>query len=371
MYPHPPLVLVLVTLLATPARADQQEIAPGTAQQDAVVIDTGANGLCETTAAVGDIQRASLGGGEPFRVAVRCGADKVVSSAAVSDDTQLVALGGSCGNMNTAVIDTGANGIADTTANNAGPGDDTQIVAVATAPANGDCVITGANGVADTAAAGGDDTLVLTPVGSAEPNSDVILCGPNAVADTTANNVNPAGDDVQVVAVSGACAANDVVVDSGPNGVADTRAEGPDLVLKVARAIKLSVGKGKASASKTIKVSVANVEFGASAPAFRTYRLSATRGSCPGGTVNQVDADAVTPGLQATASIPQGGRIRGSFVVTLGLEDVASVASNTPFRCEVNVDAIALDTDPDVDDAANDGNNSTRFHIDVTDKNDL
>ena len=93
--------------------------------------------------------------------------------------------------------------------------------------------------------------------------------------------------------------------------------------------------------------------------------------TCPGGTVNQIDADAVTPGLQATASIPQGGRIKASFVVTLGLEDVVSVGNNVPFRCTVNVDAIAVDTDPAVDDAANDENNSVTFAVDVTDKNDL
>ena len=276
-------------------------------------------------------------------------------------------MGAGCANTNTPIIDTGANGIADSTA----LGDDTQVIAVSTAPANTACVITGGNGVADTGAALGDDQLVLTPVGTAAPNTDVILCGPNGVADTTANNVNLAGDDVQVVTVGAACAPNAVVVDSGANGVADTRAEGVDLTIRVTTPIRISVFSGRRFASKTIKVTVANVEFGATAPAFRTYRLSATRGSCPGGTVNQVDADTLTPGLQATASITKGGRIKGSFVVNLGLEDVTSVATNTPFRCTVNVEAIAVDTDPALDDAANDENNQTTVAVDVTDKNDL
>lgn len=358
---------IALLVLAALARADEQLIAPNTAQQNAVVVNTGANGMCETTAASGDIQLATIGQGTPFRVEVRCGADKTVSTPAAGDDTQLVAVGGTCPGVNTQIIDTGADGIANSTA----IGDDTTVVATGTAPPNTGCVITGGNGLADTAAAAGDDALLITPVGTAAPNAAVIACGPNGVADTTANNFNLTGDDVQLFAVSAPCAPSDVIVDSGPNGIADTRAEGPDLTIKVARTIRLGISKGKRSGTKTIKVSVSNVEFGATAPAFRGYRLAATRGSCPGGTVNQVDADAVTPGLQATASIPKGGRIRGSFVVNLGLEDVTSVQTNTPFRCTVNVDAVALDTDPELDDAANDENNQTTFAVDVSDRNDL
>src|SRR5205814_4642273 len=148
-------------------------------------------------------------------------------------------------------------------------------------------------------------------------------------------------DDVQVVAVGAACLENDVVVDSGANGIADTRAEGPDLELKIARPLHLVIPNGKATASKTVKLVVSNVEFGAAAPASRNYRLAVTKGSCPGGTVNQVDADTSIPGLQATATVPQGSRVKASFVVTAHLEDVTTVASNVPFRCSVNVDAIA------------------------------
>ncbi len=360
------LVCGALAFLATAARADEQVIAPGTADQDAVVVNTGPDGLCNTTAASGDIQAATVGQGTPFRTVSRCGTDKTVSTTAAGDDTQLVAVGGTCKNANTVIIDSGPNGIAETTA----AGDDTQEIAVGVAPPNTPCVITGANGVADTAAAAGDDHLVLSPVGTAQANAEVILCGPNGVADTTANNVNPSGDDVQVVAVGAGCSPNDVVVDSGTNGVADTRAEGPDLVLKVVRPLRLTIGSGQVSASRTVKLLVSNVEFGASAPPARIYRLNVTKGSCPGGTVNQVDADTSIPGLQATASIPKGGKVKASFVVTTRLEDVTTVAPNVPFRCTTNVDAIAMDTDPDVDDAANSENNSTTVALDVTDGND-
>jgi hypothetical protein len=360
------IACIVLGLAASTALADEQVVAPGTAPQNAVVVNTGPDGICNTTAATGDIQAAVVGQGTPFRTVSKCGVDKTVSTTAAGDDTQLVAVGGTCKNANIAIVDSGPNGIAETTA----AGDDTQEIAVGTAPSNTPCVITGGNGVADTGAASGDDNLVLTPVGAAEPNSPVILCGPNGVADTTANNVNLGGDDVQVVAVGAACSPNDVVVDSGANGIADTQAEGPDLVLKAGRPLRLVIGSGQPSASRTVKLLVSNVEFGASAPASRTYLLKVTKGSCPGGTVNQVDADSSIPGLQATASIPKGGKVKASFVVTLHLQDVTTVGSNAPFRCNVNVDAIASDTNPDVDDAANSENNSTAISVDVTDEND-
>jgi hypothetical protein len=100
------------------------------------------------------------------------------------------------------------------------------------------------------------------------------------------------------------------------------------------------------------------------------YRLKVSKGSCPSATVSQIDADASTTPLDATAIVSKGGSVKASFVVSVHLEDVTTVASNVPFRCALDVDAIAADTDPDVDDAANAGNNSAAVAVDVTDGND-
>ena len=105
-----------LVLLATVAFADQQQIAPGTGEQDSTVIDTGADGICNTTAAAGDIQLAAVGSGSPNRTEIRCGANKIVDTIATGDDVQLVAFGAPCKNVNTPVIDTGDNGLAETTA---------------------------------------------------------------------------------------------------------------------------------------------------------------------------------------------------------------------------------------------------------------
>lgn len=361
------LALIAGVSFAVPAYADQQQIAPGTGLQSSVVVNTGPDGICNTTAALGDIQAASVGQGTPFRNEIRCGADKLVSTAAAGDDIQLIAVGGACTGVNKPVVDTGPNGVPDTVP----AGDDVYApgIVFGVPPANTPCVIAGADGVAQTAAPVGDDVQLLL-AGQASPNTAVVLCGPNGVADTTANNVL-AGDDVQVVAVGNACSPTDVVVDSGADGIAATRAEGPDLVLQVQKPVKLKIPSGSATGTKVVKVKVFNTEFGATAPAGRTFKLTSTNGSCPGGTVTQLDADAFTVGLQATGVVFLNSSTKGTFVVTAHLEDVTSTGTKAPFRCTFNVSVVALDTAPDVDDADNPENNTTAVDLEITDKNDL
>src|SRR5688572_5641782 len=361
------VVVVMLGAFASSAFADVQRMAPGAGTQDAIVVDTGANGLCETAALRGDIQAADVGSGTPSANEIRCGANEVADSTAAGDDVQVVAVGGVCRNPNNVIVDTGPNGIAETPL----AGDDNYFagITLGQAPANTACVITGADGVAQTSPPAGDDAQLLLP-GQAEPNTGVVRCGPNQVADTTANNVE-AGDDVQLLAVGTPCVANEVVVDSGPDGIASTRAEGPDLTIAIGKPLKLSIGKGKEEASKLVKATVANVEFGDAAPPLRVFRLQATRGSCPAGTVTQIDADAKAAGLQATASVPLGKKAKASFLVNARLDAVTSVAKQVPFRCTFEVSAVAEETAPDVDDAANEENNTTTIHLEVTDQNDL
>src|SRR5207253_8967791 len=107
-------------------------------------------------------------------------------------------------------------------------------------------------------------------------------------------------------------------------------------------------------------------------PARRAYALSVSDGSCPRGTVSQVDADVRVPGLQPTASIPLRGHVKAMFVVTLGLADVTTVDRGIPFRCTVNVEADALDSAPNAaDDAVNPANNAARVDLYAIDLNDL
>ena len=361
------LALFACTVAAPTVRADEQVIALGTGLQSSVVIDTGPDGLCNTTAAAGDIQAAVVGGATPHLNEIRCGGNKTVESVAGGDDVQLIAVGATCKNTNNAIVDTGPNGVPETTP----AGDDSYVggMALGIPPPNTSCVIAGADGVAQTTAPVGDDVQDLVG-GTAEANTDVVLCGPNGVADTTANNF-AAGDDVQLVPVGNACSTNQAVIDSGADGIATTRAEGPDLLMKVAKSTKVKIASGDATGSKIIKLEVSNVEFGPSAPITRAYELTISGNSCGNGTVTQLDADASTPGLQATANVPLGGKIKATVVASVRLEDVISVSSKVPYRCTFDVNAVALDTDPDVDDAQNPENNTTTVDLEVFDRNDL
>jgi hypothetical protein len=234
-------------------------------------------------------------------------------------------------------------------------------------------VLTGGNGLADTPdPARGDDVRVIL-VGHAAPNAPVIRCGPNQVAETTANNER-VGDDIQLIPVGAPCPnANAVVVDSGADGIAQTRAQGADLALVTAapNPVGLVIRRRKSTATKRVKVVVENREFGAAAPLSRAYVLSVDDGSCPNGTVSAVDADAHAPGIQQSSAVRLRGRVKGTFLVTLRLEDVTSVDRKIPFRCAVTATAEAIDTAPSADDAVNPGNNAMRIDIEAIDENDF
>jgi hypothetical protein len=360
-------LLVIVLGYATGARADIQRIAPGTGLQNAVVVDTGANGVCETAASGGDLQAADVGGGARNQPGVRCGPNRDGETTAQGDDVQLVAVGGVCRGANATVVDTGANGIPETVP----VGDDTFApgIMLGVPPANEACVLAGADGVAQTFPPAGDD-VQLVPAGTAEPNTDVVRCGPNHIAETSANNLG-AGDDVQLVAPGAACTTNQPIVDSGADGIANTRAQGADLRLELVKSVHLVVTARKPSASKQVKFVVRNVEFGATAPAARGFRIRATGGSCPGGTVTQIDADPRAAGLQAVGTVALGKTAKATLAATVRLENVTTVDKKNPFRCTFDVSVIATDTDPDVDDAANDETNTVPVVLEVLDKSDL
>lgn len=358
-------VALFLVLAALPALADVQRIAPGTGLQNAVVVDTGANGICETTASAGDLQAAGVGQGSANRSEVRCGPNRDVDTTAQGDDVQLVAVGGSCRNANVVIIDTGANGIPETVP----LGDDTYVpgIAFGQPPPNTPCVVAGADGRAQTPGPGGDDVQLIA-VGVAQPNTDVVRCGPNRIAETTANNQGT-GDDLQLVPVGQPCTPTQAVVSSGLDGIANTRAQGSDLRMELVRPLKLTVSAKRPTASRRVKLQVRNVEFAGTVA--RGFRIRTTSGSCPGGTVTQIDADARAGGLQAIGSVAPGKTTKASLVATVRVENVLTLDRKNPFRCTFDASVVSVDTDPDVDDAANDEANTVPVILEVIDKSDF
>ncbi len=365
MQPRIVLALLVLFAIASTARADRQSIAPGTGRQDSTVVESGPNGVCETQARRDDVQQLPVGQGDPNEDVIRCGPDRLASSVAAGDDVQLIAPAADCDGPNDIVIDSGADGVAASVA----AGDDVQLLALGKGEPGSSCVSVGADSFADTPdPVGGDDVRELA-VDTAEPNTAVIRCGLNEVAETFANNFRD-GDDVQLIPVGNGCQApQSIVVDSGANGIAETRAQGAELVLSVPPPLEVTIAKKKSVATRRFRTVVQNLEFESGAPAGRTYRLVASDGSCPNGTVTEVDADARVAGVQQTANVPLGKRVKGSVAITFRPETVTSVTSKVDFRCAIEVEAEATDVVPD--DASNPANNEATIPVVVVDQNDL
>lgn len=361
----------LVALAAWPVFADEQSIPAGGPEEGELAVDSGADGVCASTAAGDDVQLTPVGAAAPRRPEIECGADGIVGSTAGGDDTQLRAPGSYCGAADVPVIDTGADGIANTVL----AGDDAYAAGVVFGAAvpNTPCVGTGPDGIASSTAIAFDTQV--TAVGFGNASRPVVTCGDDLIPSTTANNANPLGDDTQEIPVSltPTCgAASDVVVRSGPtSSIADTRAEGPELVLRAMKPVKVSIARGRASASKSFRLQVYNQEFGAAAPASRQFRIEADDGSCPDGTVTLVDADPKTEGLQLTGSVELGRSATASLLATFPGERVRTVSSRIPFRCNANITVLAVDTAPEEDDARVRRNNTTSIGFEVYDGNDL
>ncbi len=365
------LCLAFVLSLAFPAGAyaDEQAIPPGMPEEGELSVNSGPDGICNTTASGDDTQVTPVGSAVANQPEIGCGPNLIVETAVLGDDVQLRPLSSTCANANVPVVDTGANGFAGSTAG----GDDIYLpgMVLGTPPANTPCVGTGPDGLSGSVAAGDDVQEIAVGLGA--PGQAVVLCGDDLIPSTTANNAVPGGDDTQVTMVSAlpTCATpNDVVVASGPsNSISQTRAEGAELVLRAAKPLKVTIRSGDLSGSKDVKLQVYNQEFGAAASRF--FRVNADDGNCPDGTLTLVDADPSADGLQLEAEVDQGGSGRLTMVATFHRDRVRSVSTRIPFRCEADITVVASDTNPEEDDARVRRNNSTKVTFEVFDYNDF
>jgi len=360
------MLAALLLALASPADADRPRLlAPGTGLQSAVEVDSGANGICETKARATICRQRRWGRGRPSRTRSAAGPGRIANTAAPATtaadrDRQRVRGGGEI------VVDTGPTASAQLGA----VGDDVQLIPVASAAPHTPCVLTGGNTGSPTRRPGGGDDVPHPAVGHAAPNTPGHPLRPQPCRRTTANNVHRGGDDWQRLGVGASCpATGTVVVDSGANGIAETRAQGAELVLRLATPRPLTIPiRRRGTASRTVKLAVFNEEF--AGPPSRAYTLSVTDGSCPDGTVTQADADTACGAADGRERARRQAR-QGELRVNLGLADVTSGSRRIPFRCTVKVEADAVDTAPDPDDAANPANNSASVEIDAVDLNDL
>jgi subtilisin family serine protease len=121
---------------------------PGNPDDDNVYIDTGPDGICQTTAALGDVQEIGPNQGEPDMACISAGTNGVLNSTRLGDDI--------IGTVNgVPAIGTGGNGVCESILG----GDDNQWIPRWQGAPWSPCVLPGTNGRIDNTTPGGDDQL--------------------------------------------------------------------------------------------------------------------------------------------------------------------------------------------------------------------
>jgi hypothetical protein len=93
--------------------------------------------------------------------------------------------------------------------------------------------------------------------------------------------------------------------------------------------------------------------------------VTSADGSCPAGTVNMVDFDPFTPGVQNAVNVASGSTRIGSLALTINAAAFKTLNLRSPARCTVMLAASGPSGDTDAT------NNSTRLVIEVIDRNDF
>src|SRR2546422_103694 len=258
---------------------------------------------------------------------------------------------------------------------------DRQVIAPGTGLQSAVEVDSGANGICETKARG--DDLQAAKLGQGAPFADEIRCGPDRIANTAA-----AGDDRQLIAVGSACGAREIVVDTGPDGIANSTAVGDDVQL---------IPVGSAAPNTPCVLTGANGLADTPDPAggddVRILLVGHAEPNtpvirCGPNHVAETTANNVHAGGDDVQRVGVGASCpgTGTVVVDSGANGVAETRAQgaelvlrlatprpltIPFRCTVKVEADAVDTAPDPDDAANPANNAASVELDAVDLNDL
>ncbi len=186
---------------------DIQLLPVGQGSRNSACVESGADGICETTADTNDDQEVPVGQGFPNSPCVRAGADAVLDTAVpVNDDVIELAF---------LRITTGPDGICDTTAD---PSDD-QTIPVGQGAPDARCIDSAADGICETTADPGDGQAL--PVGEGQPDAACVGSGSNSTLQTA-----PSGDDTERTSIFGI-----PFIGAGPDGVCDTMTAGSDDVV--------------------------------------------------------------------------------------------------------------------------------------------
>jgi hypothetical protein len=127
--------------------------------------------------------------------------------------------------------------------------------------------------------------------------------------------------------------------------------------------VRVVITRGVATVLQTVRLSIAS----ATSPQNFNDVITVTTadGSCPAGTVNMIDFNPFTPGVQSATFVGSGSTRTGSLVLTINAAAFTASNVRSPARCTALFTASGANGDTDTT------NNSTRLLIDVTDRNDF
>jgi hypothetical protein len=195
---YEPKTMTVAVILVHEENDDVQEIPQNKGKPNTEAINTGPDGICNSTSGGDDVQVIQPGKGLANQTCITAGADGILTSAPAGDDIKV----GS-------TITTGADGICNT----AKAGDDVQVIPTGKGKPNVVAITTGPDGVSNTDKGGDDVQLIAKTKGL--PNQVCVKAGVNTKRDT-----KPAGDDTVV----------GEEVTTGPDGVCNTAANATNLM---------------------------------------------------------------------------------------------------------------------------------------------
>ncbi|MBI1814828.1 MAG: DUF4215 domain-containing protein [Deltaproteobacteria bacterium] len=140
-----------------------------------------------------------------------------------------------------------------------------------------------------------------------------------------------------------------------------------ETVLASVAKLHVSIKRGATPVLRSVRVAVGNADYRPKAEAADQHFITVTTsdGDCPPGTVGVADMDPKTPGVQSTMPVKGGSTRSGTVPIVIDPLLFATTNAASPTRCTAQITATGPSGDTDG------SNNTTRFVIDVIDRNDF
>lgn len=133
-----------------------------------------------------------------------------------------------------------------------------------------------------------------------------------------------------------------------------------------AKPVAVKIRRRSLNVRPSLRVAVGNGDvYPATERPGHDVTLQVGDGTCPPGTVTQVDFDTRTGGGQSTVTVTGGGKKKGAIEIGALAADISTPSSLSPYRCELELTAVGPGGDADA------SNDVSHLIVDITDFNDF